>query len=615
MRTSISATTIGILSLANSGQFISIGNNIGETGASAQVQIAGASTLQLSGSNTYTGGTSVVGGTVQVTNINSVGTGAVLLDGGTFQSNGIANLDFTNNFSVTTSGGILDANGTVLKLSGTVSDFGGGGFVAVTNSSGSFGTVVLSGTNTYTSGTSVTNATVRVTNTSSVGSGVVLLNGGTFQVDGLSSLTFTNNFLVAAVGGGVDNNGTVLTLSGVIADVGGPGVLNITDSSGGAGTTVLSGVNTYSGGTNVIGARVQVTNASSIGGGALTLDNGVFQAGAAGLTFFNDVKVNTGGGTFDSNGNTLSIAGNITDGNGPGALTIIDSTGGGMTELAGTNTYSGGTTVTNTTLQVTNNASVGTGTVTLDEARFQTDGLGGNLTFTNNFQINNSASGSIIDASGVVLTIAGNISDGAGAGKLTIDDRFGGGKVVLLGNNTYTGGTEICFCGTLQLGDATHTASLVGDITNFGQLAVVNANLSGVTSLTNDGGFANFLNATSAGSMTINNINGAQLAFGSFGGTDQATAGSATIINDGSTVGFLANTSAGSATINNINGAQLFFGTFGDVDKATAGSATILNDASLLAFFANTKAGTAQITNQNGRNTLLRQGLRRTPRP
>ena len=51
------------------------------------------------------------------------------------------------------------------------------------------------------------------------------------------------------------------------------------------------------------------------------------------------------------------LRGNITDGNGPGALTIIDSTGGGVTELAGTNTYSGGTTVINTTLQVTNNAS------------------------------------------------------------------------------------------------------------------------------------------------------------------------------------------------------------------------------------------------------------------
>ena len=51
--------------------------------------------------------------------------------------------------------------------------------------------------------------------------------------------------------------------------------------------------------------------------------------------------------------------------------TIINSTGGGITELAGTNTYTGGTTVTNTTLQVTNNASVGTGTVTLDERGFR----------------------------------------------------------------------------------------------------------------------------------------------------------------------------------------------------------------------------------------------------
>ena len=65
----------------------------------------------------------IVAGTVQVTNINSVGTGPVFLDGGTFQTNGIANLTFTNNFSVTTTGGILDANGTVLKLSGTISDW------------------------------------------------------------------------------------------------------------------------------------------------------------------------------------------------------------------------------------------------------------------------------------------------------------------------------------------------------------------------------------------------------------------------------------------------------------------------------------------------------------
>jgi hypothetical protein len=41
-------------------------------------------------------------------------------------------------------------------------------------------------------------------------------------------------------------------------------------------------------------------------------------------------------------------------------------------------------------------------------------------------------------------------------------DSFGGGAVVLTGTNTYTGGTTICICGTLQLGDLTHTGSIVG---------------------------------------------------------------------------------------------------------------------------------------------------------
>lgn len=504
------------------------------------------------------------------------------------------------NVTFTANGGILN-NANAGQFIGIFNNIGAAGATVSQNGAS---TLILSGINTYTGGTSITGGTLQVTNNSSVGSGAVLLNRGTFQTNGVTNLTFTNQFQVGAFGGTVDVNGTTLTLSG---DISGPGTLNVTDSSFSFSTAVLSGNNSGLTGLTVTGARVVATNNNSLAGTTVTLDNGALQAGAAGLTFFQDFKLNAGGGILDSNGNTLSIAGNISDGNGPGALTIIDSTGGGITELAGTNTYSGGTTVINTTLQVTNNASVGTGTVTLDEARFQTDGLGGNLTFTNNFQINNSASGSIIDASGVVLTIAGNISDGIGAGKLTIDDRIGGGSVVLLGNNTYTGGTEICICATLQLGDATHTASLVGAITNFGALYVVNANLSGVTSLTNDGGLASFLNGTSAGSMAINNINNALLSFGGFGGTDTATAGNSTITNDGSSVVFFANTSAGNANIYNINGGQLYFGTPGGTETATAGNATIVNNASFLVFAANTNAGTANITNVNGLMFFLDQ--------
>jgi len=103
---------VGIVSAANANQFISIANNIG--GAGVQVWVAGNNTLQLSGTNTYSGGTQITSGTVQVTNINSVGTGAVLLNGGTFKTNGAANLTFTNNFSGTSSGSILDVNGSEL---------------------------------------------------------------------------------------------------------------------------------------------------------------------------------------------------------------------------------------------------------------------------------------------------------------------------------------------------------------------------------------------------------------------------------------------------------------------------------------------------------------------
>ncbi|MGH6750592.1 MAG: autotransporter outer membrane beta-barrel domain-containing protein, partial [Bradyrhizobium sp.] len=318
------------------------------------------------------------------------------------------------------------------------------------------------------------------------------------------------------------------------------------------------------------------------------------------------------------------MAGTISDGNGPGLLQIVDSAGaGGVVSLAGTNTYTGGTLVTNTTLQVTNNHSVGTGTVTLDNAVFKPDGLGGNLTFNNNFAINNSATGSALDANGVTLTIAGNISDGTSGGRLRVEDNSlgGGGTVVLLGTNTYTGGTEICNCATLQLGDATHTASLLNDITNFGTLNVVNANLSGVTLLDNFAQ-ANFLNASSAGSMTINNFG--QLGFGTPGGTDTATAGNATIVNngiiaffaktsggtatinnDGGLIGFADQASAGSATITNVNLGQTSFG-LSVGDTTTAGNATIINNnLGTTEFNAFSTAGNAAITNNNNGATAF----------
>jgi autotransporter-associated beta strand protein len=276
--------------------------------------------------------------------------------------------------------------------------------------------------------------------------------------------------------------------------------------------------------------------------------------------------------------------------------------------------------VSGTTLIVSNNSSVGTGKVTLDNSSFQADGLS-NLTFTNNFSLSGTAPGSAIDSNGTTLTIGGNIS---GAGKLTIlDSSFGSGVVVLTGTNTYTGGTVICSCATLVLGDPTHVASIIGDVTNEGLFFINNANTSGLTSITTDGGntvFQNnntagsatlitenggntvFLDASSAGNANITNRTGGTLAFGQFGGTDTATAGNATILNDNSagTI-FSANTNAGTAHITNNNfGGTLFF------DQASAASSTIVNNNNgFTEFNSFSTAANATITTNSGGTTTF----------
>lgn len=202
----------------------------------------------------------------------------------------------------------------------------------------------------------------------------------------------------------------------------------------------------------------------------------------------------------------------------------------------------------------------------------------------------------------------------------------GAGTLALLGTNTYTGGTFICDCGSLQLGDATHIASIVGAVTNEGLFSVVNADTSGITSIQNAfSGTTLFLNASSASSIAITN-NG-QLYFGdpNGGGSDTATAGRATIVNDGGLVGFFGRTNAGAANITNQTGGGIafleqasagsativnkdfsgtIFGSLAGSDTASAGNATIINEADgVTNFGAFTTAGNATIITKDGGKT------------
>jgi autotransporter-associated beta strand protein len=166
-------------------------------------------------------------------------------------------------------------------------------------------------------------------------------------------------------------------------------------------------------------------------------------------------------------------------------------------DLSGNNSYSGGTLVSFGTLQVTNGNSVGTGPVTLEAGLFQNDGSN-NLSFSNGFTINNTFSiGSEIDNGGKTLTLSVVIANGTDdtfgrSGTLTF---MGPGTTILTASNTYTGGTFICSCSTLQLGTLALTGSIVRAVNNEGVFNVVNSNTSLITSITNKfGGETHFFN-------------------------------------------------------------------------------------------------------------------------
>ena len=165
-----------------------------------------------------------------------------------------------------------------LNLSGVVS--GNGGFVM-----NGPGVVRLSGSNSYAGGTTVNSGTVQISNAGSLGSGTTALNAATLEV--LNSTTTAQNFQLGSGSSTIQiDSGGTLEMDGNITDVGlsSLGTLNLT-VPGGSGTLVLTGADTYSGGTNIpSGAIVQLgntagTKGASLGANGTITNNGTINVG------------------------------------------------------------------------------------------------------------------------------------------------------------------------------------------------------------------------------------------------------------------------------------------------------------------------------------------------
>ena len=340
------------------------------SGAGGVTQI-GTGTTILTGTNTYGGGTTITAGTLQLGNGGA--TGSIV---GDVTDNGILAFDRNN----------------TLTFAGTISGAG-----AVTQIG--TGTTILTGTNTYGGGTTITAGTLQIGNGGTAGSIVGnVIDNGILVFDRSNALTFA---------GDVSGKGSVTQV--------------------GTGTTILAGDNTYSGQTTVSAGTLQAGSAAAFSPNSEFVVNSVLDPHGFSITIAslsgNGIVLNNGQTAAaltvgDDNAST-SFTGVLEDGT--GILQLIKS-GAGTFVLTGANTYTGGTTINAGTLQIGNGGTLGS--------------IAGNVLDNGTLAFDRRDS----------VTFRGNIR---GSGNVS---QIGLGITILTGTNTYSGGTTIQ-AGTLQIGN------------------------------------------------------------------------------------------------------------------------------------------------------------------
>ncbi|MGG4776011.1 autotransporter domain-containing protein [Paenalcaligenes sp. Me52] len=199
-----------------------------------------------------------------------------------------------------------------------------------------------------------------------------------------------------------------------------------------AGTLILSGNNSYSGGTALRGGSLLVGHSNALGQGTLTTYNGTTLGATGNQTVHNQVDLN---GALTITGNdSLTLGGRIA---GTGSLV---KQGTGTLTLNGNNTYSNGTTLNEGTLVVGSNTVLGEGTLTA--------AAGTVLDSSNTVALSNAVlvTGNLTVAGSNELILSGVIR---GAGALV---KNGAAQLTLNGSNTHAGGL-LLNAGSLEVGN------------------------------------------------------------------------------------------------------------------------------------------------------------------
>ena len=670
--------------------------------------------VTLTGTNTYSGTTTISAGTLQVGNGGTSGT----LGSGNVVNNATLALNRSDSHTVSN---VISGTGSLIKI-GT-------------------GTTTLTGDNTYSGGTFVNAGTLNLgagsTNAGAstavgpytIGNGATLqVTAAQFWFHGNPSFNFTTN-----------GGGTIDTYSGVNFVMGGNGTFTsaggsqnlIKGSSGinlnyntttfdvargtdpnsdllvaariwnngnivktGNGIMTLTGDNTYSGGTFVNAGTLNLGGGSTNAGastavGPYTIGNGAtLQVTAAQFWFHGNPSFNfttNGGGTIDTysgvnfimggNGTFTSAGGsqnlikgssginlnfntttfNVVRGSDPNADLLVSArvwnggnivkTGYGIMSLTGINDYSGTTTISAGTLQVGNGGTSGTlgsgnvinnaalafnrsdshtvsntisGTGSLEKQGVGTSTLAGNNSYSGTttisagtLQVGNGGTSGTLGSGNVInnAALAFNRSDShtvsnaiSGTGSL---EKQGAGTSTLTGNNSYSGTTTIS-AGTLQVGNGGTSGTLgSGNIVNNAALAfnrsdshTVSNTISGTGSLEKQGVGTSTLAGNNSYSGTTT-ISAGTLQVGN-GGTN-GTLGSGAVVNNAALV---LNRSDSIAVSNQISGtgsvAQNGGGTTILSAANTYTGGTVINNGTLVTAGNERLADTGAVTVNSG---------------
>ncbi|MGO4391388.1 autotransporter-associated beta strand repeat-containing protein [Variovorax sp. M-6] len=316
--------------------------------AGAGIHKTGLGTLVLNGANTYTQSTRISRGVLAVSSDANLGapSASIALEGGTLRITGTA-------FNTTARAVTLAATGASIDIADAGNNFtlasamsGTGGLEKL-----GAGTLTLTGANTYSGGTRVNAGTLALGPGGSLPStGELKLVGAGARFDfSASGADQTLAVLSGSAGSRLDLGSSTLTFgdssnqtfAGSI--VGSGGLIKQ-----GSGTQILSGVNSYSGGTLLRDGTLAVGHSGALGTGPLAMDDNTTLAFVAdGLTLANPIRF-TGvvDPIIDTGANTATLSGGIS-----GASELTKQGTGTLILAAANNIYTAATTVSHGTLR------------------------------------------------------------------------------------------------------------------------------------------------------------------------------------------------------------------------------------------------------------------------